>query len=198
MHCAAWRRRTLRFPRFLSQYDYECACKTGTGEWAGHDGYAWFAMYAPYDNPKYVVTCVITEGGAGASSAAPIAAKVMDGCVKLGAGALEKEITPTEEITQSVPNMRARAREGLTSMPGFNEIDRVRMPEGGTVNSGIARRRDRVANARFPTEYPSRFLLWRRCLSRTAFWSYGPPFKATRRIRSCARRSACSWAASSC
>lgn len=32
--------------------------------------------------------------------------------------------------------MRARAREGLTSMPGFNEIDRVRMPEGGTVNSG--------------------------------------------------------------
>lgn len=87
----------------MSQYDYECACKTGTGEWAGHDGYAWFAMYAPYDNPKYVVTCVITEGGAGASSAAPIAAKVMDGCVKLGAGALEKEITPTEEITQSVP-----------------------------------------------------------------------------------------------
>ena len=62
-----------------------------------------FAMYAPYDNPKYVVTCVITEGGAGASSAAPIAAKVMDGCVKLGAGSLEKEITPTEEITQSVP-----------------------------------------------------------------------------------------------
>lgn len=90
-------------PTLLSQYDYECACKTGTGEWAGHDGYAWFAMYAPYDNPKYVVTCVITEGGAGASSAAPIAAKVMDGCVKLGAGSLEKEITPTEEITQSVP-----------------------------------------------------------------------------------------------
>ena len=89
-------------PTLLSQYDYECACKTGTGEWAGHDGYAWFAMYAPYDNPKYVVTCVITEGGAGASSAAPIAAKVMDGCVKLGAGALEKEITPTEEITQSI------------------------------------------------------------------------------------------------
>lgn len=89
-------------PALLSQYDYQCACKTGTGEWAEHDGYAWFAMYAPYDNPKYVVTCVITEGGAGASVAAPIAAKVMDGCVKLGQGALEKEIVPTEEITRSV------------------------------------------------------------------------------------------------
>ena len=90
-------------PHLLSQYDYECACKTGTGEWAEHDGYAWFAMYAPYDKPKYVVTCVITEGGAGATAAAPIAAKVMDGCVKLGQGALDKELTPTEEITQSVP-----------------------------------------------------------------------------------------------
>lgn len=89
-------------PTLLSQYDYECACKTGTGEWAEHDGYAWFAMYAPYDNPKYVVTCVITEGGSGGVTAAPIAAKVMDGCIKLGEGALEKEITPTEEITQSI------------------------------------------------------------------------------------------------
>lgn len=90
-------------PDLLSQYDYECACKTGTGEWAEHDGYAWFAMYAPYDNPKYVVTCVITEGGAGASAAAPIAAKVMDGCVKLGAGSLDTQLTPTEEVKRSVP-----------------------------------------------------------------------------------------------
>lgn len=49
--------------------------------------------------------------------------------------------------------MRARAREGLTSMPGFNEIDRVRMPEGGTVNSGSpdgATRRKRTFSGRIP------------------------------------------------
>ena len=49
--------------------------------------------------------------------------------------------------------MRARAREGLTSMPGFNEIDRVRMPEGGTVNSGSpdgATRRKRMFSDRIP------------------------------------------------
>lgn len=49
--------------------------------------------------------------------------------------------------------MWARAREGLTSMPGFNEIDRVRMPEGGTVNSGSpdgATRRKRTFSDRIP------------------------------------------------
>lgn len=49
--------------------------------------------------------------------------------------------------------MRARVREGLTSMPGFNEIDRVRMPEGGTVNSGSpdgASRRKRTFSDRIP------------------------------------------------
>lgn len=87
-------------PNLFSKYDYECACKTGTGEWAEHDGYAWFAMYAPYDNPKYVVTCVITEGGAGATAAAPIAAEVMDACIKLGDGALESAPVAIEEVTE--------------------------------------------------------------------------------------------------
>lgn len=86
----------------FKEYGYECACKTGTGEWKDHDGYAWFAMYAPYDAPKYVVTCVIKEGGSGGSVAGPIAAKVMDACIKLGDGKLEKKITPTSEITDSI------------------------------------------------------------------------------------------------
>lgn len=89
-------------PDLFKEYGYECACKTGTGEWEGHDGYAWFAMYAPYDAPKYVVTCVVQEGGSGGSVAGPIAAKVMDACIKLGEGKLEKDIAPTAEITESV------------------------------------------------------------------------------------------------
>ena len=89
-------------PTMLKQYDYQCACKTGTGEWADHDGYAWFAMYAPYDNPKYVVTCVITEGGAGADAAAPIAAAVMDGCIKLGDGTISGDPAVIEEVTEII------------------------------------------------------------------------------------------------
>ena len=57
-------------------------------------------MYAPYDNPKYVVTCVITEGGAGADAAAPIAAAVMDGCIKLGNGALDTQPAVIDEVTE--------------------------------------------------------------------------------------------------
>ena len=86
----------------LSEYDYECACKTGTGEKANHDGYAWYAMYAPYDNPKYVVTCVVEEGGSGGTVAAPIAAEVMDACMKLGKGKLKRKVTATAEVTESV------------------------------------------------------------------------------------------------
>lgn len=86
----------------LSEYDYECACKTGTGEKAGHDGYAWFAMYAPYDDPKYVVTCVVEEGGSGGTVAAPIAAEVMDACMKLDKGKLKRKVTATAEVTESV------------------------------------------------------------------------------------------------
>ena len=89
-------------PAMLKQYDYQCACKTGTGEWADHDGYAWFAMYAPYDNPKYVVTCVITEGGAGADAAAPIAAAVMDGCIKLSDGTISGDPAVIEEVTEII------------------------------------------------------------------------------------------------
>lgn len=93
---------TENVPHLFEGYGYTCACKTGTGEWANHDGFAWFAMYAPYDKPKYVVTCVIQEGGSGGSVAGPIAAKVMDACIKLGEGTLEHDVTPTAEITDSV------------------------------------------------------------------------------------------------
>ena len=59
-------------------------------------------MYAPYDNPKYVVTCVITEGGAGADAAAPIAAAVMDGCIKLGEGTISGDPAVIEEVTEII------------------------------------------------------------------------------------------------
>lgn len=45
------------------------AGKTGTGEKTGEDLYGWFCCYAPADEPKYVVSCLIEEGGFGADSA---------------------------------------------------------------------------------------------------------------------------------
>lgn len=45
------------------------AGKTGTGEKTGEGLYGWFCAYAPYDKPKYVVACIIEQGGFGSTSA---------------------------------------------------------------------------------------------------------------------------------
>lgn len=43
--------------------------KSGTGEKAGEDDYAWFVAYAPADDPKYVIAALVEQGGFGSSSA---------------------------------------------------------------------------------------------------------------------------------
>ena len=53
------------------------ACKTGTAEYTDKADTAWFACYAPIDDPQYVVTCVVEHGGGGSSVAAPLGAKVL-------------------------------------------------------------------------------------------------------------------------
>ena len=42
-----------------------------------HD-HAWFTAYAPYENPRLVVTVILENAGGGSSNAAPLARKVMD------------------------------------------------------------------------------------------------------------------------
>lgn len=57
----------------------DAAGKTGTAEHADDSGDdAWFACYAPYDDPKYVVACVVEHGGGGSAVAAPLAAEIME------------------------------------------------------------------------------------------------------------------------
>lgn len=53
----------------FSSLPVKVAGKTGTGEKAGKDPTAWFCAYAPADDPKYVVTAMVEEGGFGATSA---------------------------------------------------------------------------------------------------------------------------------
>ncbi|BFU61174.1 MULTISPECIES: penicillin-binding protein 2 [Rodentibacter] len=42
-----------------------------------HD-HAWFAAYAPYENPKMVVSIILENAGGGSSNAAPVVRKIMD------------------------------------------------------------------------------------------------------------------------
>lgn len=54
-------------------------CKTGTAESHGVDKHphAWFTIFAPFDNPKIVVTVMVENGGEGSDVAAPIAKEVL-------------------------------------------------------------------------------------------------------------------------
>lgn len=63
-------------PSFINR-GIDAAGKSGTSEHTDRQDDAWFVAYAPYDDPKYVVACIIEEGGGGAEVAGPIAARVM-------------------------------------------------------------------------------------------------------------------------
>ena len=52
------------------------AGKTGTAEFFGKQDYAWFASYAPVNNPEYVIVAMFEEGGSGGGNVAPLVKKI--------------------------------------------------------------------------------------------------------------------------
>lgn len=61
---------------FISR-NLDAAGKSGTSEHTDRQDDAWFVAYAPFDDPKYVVACIIEEGESGAKTAGPIVASVL-------------------------------------------------------------------------------------------------------------------------
>ncbi len=53
----------------FTNLDVTVAGKTGTGQKSGEDDYGWFIVYAPVEDPKYVIACLVEQGGFGSSSA---------------------------------------------------------------------------------------------------------------------------------
>lgn len=54
------------------------AGKTGTAERPGHGDQSWYAVVAPYPNPRIVTIVTVEEGGFGAESAAPAALRILE------------------------------------------------------------------------------------------------------------------------
>jgi penicillin-binding protein 2 len=66
--------------RVFSDVSYlKVAGKTGTAQYGPNNekAYAWFACYAPCDNPEIVVVVLVEEGEAGGKTAAPLAKQVL-------------------------------------------------------------------------------------------------------------------------
>lgn len=66
------------------------AGKTGTAQNQGKDDFAFFASYAPADNPKLVVIVVVEEGGYGSVAAAPIARKLFEAYFEIDSSSTSK------------------------------------------------------------------------------------------------------------
>ncbi len=58
--------------------DVAVAGKTGTAEVPGRPPHGWFICFAPVENPKIAVVCVVEEGRHGSTSAAPVCRAVLD------------------------------------------------------------------------------------------------------------------------
>jgi len=61
----------------FSGFSEPVAGKTGTAQVRGKDDFAWFACYAPVDDPQYVVVIMVEQGGHGGSTAAPAARQIL-------------------------------------------------------------------------------------------------------------------------
>jgi penicillin-binding protein 2 len=67
----------------FASYPVAVAGKTGTAEVFGKSDYAWYASYAPADDPRYVVVVLIEQGGHGGTAAAPAARMIYDALFNL-------------------------------------------------------------------------------------------------------------------
>ncbi len=70
----------------FASYPVAVAGKTGTAEVYGKGDYAWYASYAPADDPKYVVVVLVEQGGHGGTAAAPAARMIYDALFHLDTG----------------------------------------------------------------------------------------------------------------
>lgn len=51
--------------RYFKDFPIDIGGKTGTSQFKGHDPYAWFVSFAPFNDPEIAVAVVIGQGGHG-------------------------------------------------------------------------------------------------------------------------------------
>jgi penicillin-binding protein 2 len=75
--------------------DWVVAGKTGTAQASvrGHkDTTAWFACFAPFDHPKYVVAVMVQGGEHGGSVAGPVADRILERSLALDEGKFDMQV----------------------------------------------------------------------------------------------------------
>ncbi|GAB3589840.1 penicillin-binding protein 2 [Angustibacter peucedani] len=94
------------------------AGKTGTGEVYGKQATAWFSSYAPATNPRYAVSVVVSQGGTGGTTSAPIVRDIYSAIFGVKGDKLVRG-------TAALPNGRVP-----TALPTIRQDGTIVTPEG--------------------------------------------------------------------
>ena len=92
------------------------AGKTGTGQVAGKQDTSWFASFAPADDPQLVVVAQVSQGGTGATTAAPLVRKVYEGIYGLGGA---PAALPGGRLPAALPVVQP---DGTVAAPGTPQL----------------------------------------------------------------------------
>jgi penicillin-binding protein 2 len=88
------------------------AGKTGTADVFEKQPTSWFASFAPANKPRYVVVSMVTQGGTGGTTSAPITREIWDGIFGLEG---HKAVLPGGALPTALPVVRA---DGTVAPPG--------------------------------------------------------------------------------
>ena len=101
-------------------YKVDVSGKTGTAEvWDDsvkhYVNYAWYASFAPSNDPKYAVVVMIEKGGHGATTAAPAARMIYDALFHVNSGQFNGNVNGVTESMSDVTCRLARATSGTST-----------------------------------------------------------------------------------
>jgi penicillin-binding protein 2 len=89
--------------------------KTGTADVHDKQPTSWFASFAPAASPKYVIVAMVTQGGTGGTTAAPITRQIYDGIFGLEGHKQLPGLGRDGSLPTALPVVRA---DGTVAPPG--------------------------------------------------------------------------------
>ena len=117
----------------------QVAGKTGTAQAMTEgkkDTIAWFACFAPFDNPKYTIVVMVQGGEHGGSVAAPIATRILERALAMDQGNFQQQVAWIAPAHKSNPFQMIPAVTFKDSGPTINATDEENLD--GSTNSDMA------------------------------------------------------------
>ena len=99
------------------------AGKTGTSEGKNAQPTAWFASFAPTNDPKYAVVVVINQGGTGGTAAAPAVRDIYKALFGVKGMSVDpkRSVFPDGKMPTTLPKVRTSGAKSSTSTSGGRE-----------------------------------------------------------------------------